>query len=257
MDWTITKTRNFPKKLNNPVLITCVPGIGNVGKIVGDYILEHKKPKKIATFFSYHMPNIVYVGQNHLVDMPHMGLYHLGGKQDILILLGDFQPTNEESCFSFCETVLDVVEEFNCKEVLTLGGIGLNEIPEKPKVYVTGNNKKFVNTFKKDIVDHKLYGVVGPIVGITGLLLGLAQRRKINGASLLSETLNHPMYLGLRGAHVIINVLNHHLKLKVPLHQLDEEIKAVESELRSAEDMISKKYKSIQPQIKNEVNYIG
>ena len=78
--------------------------------------------------------------------------------------------------------MFDLAKKQKVKEIITLGGIGLAEIPKKPKVYCTGNSKKIVDAYKSDLVSNNLYGVVGPIVGVSGLLLGLASKRKIDAA---------------------------------------------------------------------------
>jgi proteasome assembly chaperone (PAC2) family protein len=42
---------------------------------------------------------------------------------------------------------LNIVEKHGCKEIITLGGIGLSEPPEKPAVFCAGNNEAFVKKF--------------------------------------------------------------------------------------------------------------
>ena len=49
--WEVTfETKKVPK-LNNPVLIEGLPGIGNVGKIAIDFIVEELKAQKLCSFF--------------------------------------------------------------------------------------------------------------------------------------------------------------------------------------------------------------
>ncbi|MEM4397568.1 MAG: PAC2 family protein, partial [Candidatus Woesearchaeota archaeon] len=50
--------------IKNSVLIVGLPGIAHVGKIVCDFLIEELKAKKIAEFFSYSMPNSVFVNEN-------------------------------------------------------------------------------------------------------------------------------------------------------------------------------------------------
>ncbi|PIN71896.1 hypothetical protein COV22_04570, partial [Candidatus Woesearchaeota archaeon CG10_big_fil_rev_8_21_14_0_10_47_5] len=78
-------------------------------------------------------------------------------------------------------------------------------------------------------VSNRLFGVVGPIIGISGLLLGLAKKRRIVGVSLLAETYAHPMFLGVRGAREIVRLLNSKLALGLDVRMLDFEIKRLES----------------------------
>ncbi len=117
-----------------------------------------------------------------------------------------------------------------------------------------------VEKYKDKSIINKLYGVVGPIVGVSGLLLGLAKRRKIEGIALLAETYGHPVYLGVKGAKEILKVLDSKLKLKMDLDRLEREIEDIEKEIlkrtKSLED-ISKKGRLRKLKGKDSVNYIG
>src|SRR3989338_192916 len=57
---------------SNPVLIVGVPGIANVGKIAVDFIIEQKKAKKIAEFFSFDLPHLVFVREDNLAYLPKL-----------------------------------------------------------------------------------------------------------------------------------------------------------------------------------------
>ncbi len=48
-----------------------------------------------------------------------------------------------------------------------------------------------IQTYKVKGVQTDLYGIVGPIVGVSGLLLGLADK-KSNAIAILAETYGHP-----------------------------------------------------------------
>ena len=110
----------------------------------------------------------------------------------------------------------------------------------------------------------ELYGVVGPVVGVTGILLGLAGKRGKKGIALLSETFGHPMFLGVNGAREILKVLNKEYNIGIDLKKLDKEIKELEIEMvkKSSEfGEVSKKsaLKKLSSKIKEkeELNYIG
>ena len=231
--WIIKKIGDAGK-LKDAVLIEGMPGIGNVGKIAIDFIVENKKAKKIYDLFSYDLPNSVFIKENNLVELPKIEIYHFKQKNcDILLLGGDVQPMIERSCYEFCDAVLDICEELGCKKVITTGGIGLNKVPSKPRVYCTANNKAILKDIKSKSpkVKDRAYGTVGPLVGVSGVLLGLAEMRKIAGAALLAETLAHPMYLGMAGARNILEVLDDYLDLKLSLKNIDKEIKEIEEEV--------------------------
>ena len=264
MTWKISqKVKNLPV-LKDPILIEGLPGIGNVGKVAVDFIIEELGAKRLYEFFSYSFPHSVFINEENLVELPTITLYYKKfneRKNDLLLLAGDIQPIDEESCYRFTEKMLDILEQFKGSQVVTLGGIGLQNVPKTPKVYCTGNSKKIVKEYMINKTSDKLYGIVGPIVGVSGLLPGLAKKRDIAGVSLLAETFGHPMYLGVKGAKEILKVLDKKHGLELDLKELDNEIKDIESEMlkrtkdfsdMSKQNAISKMHRG-----DKEVNYIG
>jgi len=258
--WKIDKTaKDRPK---NPILIEGLPGIGNVGKIAVDFLISELKAKKLYEIWSYTFPHSVFVNEKNLVDLPKIEIYYKKmPKNDLLFLAGDIQPVDEVSSYEFCEKILDILQQYKGKEIITLGGIGLAEMPKKPRVFCTANDKEIINKYKKDTeINDKIYGVVGPIIGVSGLLLGLAEKRKIKAIALLAETLGHPLYLGVKGAREELKILNKKLNLKLNLKKLDKEIKDIEGELiRKTRDIsaVSKQIAFKKLGKRKETSYIG
>lgn len=236
VNWEITKEGKEPK-LDNPVFIEGLPGIGNVGKIAVDFLVEELKAKKLFSFFSHKFPHSVFVNEDNLVEMPKIEIYYKKfkdkNKRDLLLLTGDIQPIDEESCHSFCEEILKLVKKFGCTEVVTTGGIGLQKVPEKPRIYCTSNDEKLLKSYVKKgiLVERDIFGVVGPIVGVSGLLVGLGKRKGVKGVALLAETFGHPMYLGIKGAKELLKVLDDKFELGINLKKLSKEIIKLEQEI--------------------------
>lgn len=257
--WEITKESPEPK-LNKPIFIEGLPGIGNVGKIAADFLVEELKAEELYSFFSYRFPHSVFVNDKNLVEMPRMKIYYKKGKRDLLILTGDIQPIDEESCYSFCDEILDIVKKYKCSEMVTTGGIGLQNIPEKPRVFCTGNDSKLLKEYvgKGLGIEKNIFGVVGPIVGVSGVLLGLGKKRNVKGVSLLAETFGHPMYLGIKGAKEIIRVLDQKFSLGIDMKKMGKEIMEIEKELiRKTKEFQAQASQAGAKARKKEVSYIG
>ena len=252
--WIVKKVKDA-NNIKNPILIEGLPGIGNVGKIAIDFIIENKKATKIYDLFSYDLPHSVFIRDDNLVELPKLEIYHIKHKnQDLLFLAGDVQPTSERSAYEFCETILDIFDEYNGKEIITTGGIGLGKVPLKPRVFCTANDKKIIKAFKEKNakLNDKTYGVVGPLIGVTGLLIGLSKKPAI---ALLAETFAHPMYLGMAGARGILEILNSYFDFKLDLKNIDNEIKEIEGEILNK----TKELADVMQQKKKEdkASYIG
>ncbi|MBI4738737.1 PAC2 family protein [Candidatus Woesearchaeota archaeon] len=266
MSWNFTLTQKSLPKLRKPILIEGLPGIGNVGKIAADFIIDNLKAAKLYDIFSYDLPNSVFVNEENIIELPTIEIFvkrFKGGKNDILILTGDVQPTEEHSSYEFSDRVVDIAKELGVVQIITLGGIGLPENPQEPHVFCTGNDKAAVSQFANGAqVKSDLYNVVGPIIGVTGILLGLAQRKGVPGVCLLAETFGHPAYLGVRGSRALVNVLNKKLRLGLKVKDLDKEIKDMESEgMLEQAGKKSASLKKVQTltetKMKKETNYIG
>ncbi|MDO8511532.1 MAG: PAC2 family protein [Nanoarchaeota archaeon] len=266
--WEVTaETKSLPT-LNNPVLIEGLPGIGNVGKIAVDFLVEELKAKKLYSFFSYKFPHSVFVNDKNLVEMPKLELYYKqfgkgSKKHDLLFLVGDIQPIDEESCYAFCDEVLKIAQQNKCSHFITTGGIGLQHVPDKPKVYCTANNQALLREYlKKGMpLEKEIFGVVGPIIGVSGILLALGKKKNLNGVALLAETFGNPFYLGIKGAKEIVQVLEKKFSWKVKIKKINKDIREVENQLlQKATDWMSEEF--AQPQAgahgkKKDVHYIG
>lgn len=239
MNWTVKKVSPIPS-IRSSLLLEGLPGIGNVGKIAADVVIEQLKAVKLLEFFSFTMPHSVFVNEDNLVELPSISMYHKRMKgQDLLVLTGDVQPTDEISSYELTEAILKTAKQLKVKEIVTTGGIGLAEIPKTPKVFCTGNDKALIKKYvTRAKASDQLYGVVGPIIGVSGLLLGLGEKKKIKAVALLAETLGHPAYLGIKGAREVLKTFSKTNNIKLDFKSLEKEIKHFEkSIMKKTEDL--------------------
>jgi uncharacterized protein (TIGR00162 family) len=253
--WNIKQKKSI--SLKSPVMIEGLPGIGNVGKIAVDFLTDELKAEKVYELSSYTMPHSVFINENNLAELPKIEIYYKQYKKtDFLFLCGDVQPSEEISCYEFTEVILNLCKEHGCKSIITLGGIGLMEIPKKPRLFMTGNSKISVERYKDKKINTGLYGIVGPIVGVSGLLIGMAPK-SINAVALLAETYSHPMYLGVKGAKETLSYLNRKFKFDLKVEKLDKEIKAMEQDALKRAEELNQLTKNLKDQKITDVNYIG
>src|SRR3989344_5052126 len=207
--------KEFSKpELKNPILIEGLPGIGNVGKIAVDFMIDNLKAKKFIDIYSKAFPNSVFVNEKNLVHLPRISLYYKRLKnKDVIFLAGDVQPLDEKACYEFCDLIIEIFKKNKGKEIITMGGIGMPKIPKDPKVYCTANNNDIIKKYKTREINDQIFGTVGPIIGVTGLLVGLAGKSYIPSIALLVQTFGHPNYLGIKGANEILRLLDKKLDL--------------------------------------------
>ena len=207
------------KQVKAKTAIFGFPGIGNVSKIVVDFLIDKLNAKKVMDIYSTSFPNAVVVYDDFTVDLPKIEVYNY---KNIIFFSGDVQPSKEEDSYQLAQELVDTIKKMGVKEVITLGGIGLEEEPLKPKVYAAFNDKKYKKKLEKLGVHFNKKGA-NIIIGLSGLILVYARIKSIKGFSLLSEA--STSNISLRASKSIIDVLDDYLNIKISTKDLEDEIK--------------------------------
>jgi uncharacterized protein (TIGR00162 family) len=212
-------------KMNKPILIEGLPGIGLVGKIAADLLIDELKAEKVAEIYSPHFPHQVIMQKNGVMRMIKNRFYHVKGKKnDLLILVGDVQAVTSEAQYEVTGKMLDFAQKKGVTLTITLGGYGTGKTHDKPRVFGIVSNKPMVEVYKK-------YGIIfgeskGSIIGAAGLLLGMGKLREMPGICLMGET--HGGFVDPKSAQSVLEVLGKLLEIKVDVKKL--EARAKESE---------------------------
>jgi len=79
-------------ELENPILVEGLPGIGHVGKLVAEHMIDELGAQKIAEVYSSHFPPQVIVLADGLVRMVRSEFYAFKSeKQDQLLAIADLK----------------------------------------------------------------------------------------------------------------------------------------------------------------------
>ena len=185
MDQTYIRVHSRPK-LEDPILVAGLPGIGNIGKIVAGLLIESSHAELFAELYSPSFPDYALIDKKGICRPPRYELYASKTSKNLVILTGDSQPPLEDipAHYEVCGDVLDFVTELGCKFIITVGGA---PSPQRTKeIYVAATSKKDAKEcVEKGAAVYK----GGRIVGAAGLLLGLAKKRGLRGVCLLGSTL--------------------------------------------------------------------
>ncbi|MFZ3382664.1 MAG: proteasome assembly chaperone family protein [Candidatus Methanoperedens sp.] len=233
---TILRTKK--PRLKDPILIEGLPGVGHVGKLVAEHMIEELGAKKIMEIYSPHLPPQVIVEEDGTVRLVKNELYayKTKGKNDILILIGDHQSATNEGHYELTGVFLDIAEEFKVKRIYALGGYGVGQLVETETVLGAANNIKLVKELKGYGVEFKPNEPGGGIVGASGLLLGLGELRGIDAACLMGVTSGY--LVDPKSAQAVLKVLCKILDIKVDMAPLEEraaEMEKIVAKLREME----------------------
>jgi uncharacterized protein (TIGR00162 family) len=242
-------------KLKDIIFIEGLPGVGNVGKLAAEHLIDELKAEKFADIYSKYFPPQVLVDDDGIIKLVNNELYFVKHnknlKNDLLFLVGDYQGLTPEGQYNLSHQILDMVMTYGVKLIITLGGYGLGRMIEKPKVLGAVVNPNMVKQMKSYGVDFQRGEPGSGIVGASGLLLGLGKIRGIEGVCLMGETSGY--FADPKSAQAVLQVLTKILDIKIDFSEL--EVKA------SQIDKITSQIRDIEPpklQKKEEdLHYIG
>ena len=185
-------TEHAKPKVKAPIFVEGLPGIGHVGKLAAQHIVESGKATLWLTIHSVDFPPQVAVGEDGIIRLLKSEVWTLpahGKSAPLVVMTGDAQPLTSQGQHELVEAVLDRIEPLGCKQVYTLGGYGTGTRVEKPEVLAAATDKATVTRLKK--LGIRLPGDDTPgggIIGASGLFLGLGALRGMSGACLMGET---------------------------------------------------------------------
>jgi len=234
-------------KLDNPVLIEGLPGIGFVANIAALHLIHELKAKRFAEIFSASFQDLAVTTETGGTRSPLNELYYHksgDGGRDLIIWYGNTQALTTFGQYELCGRVLDITEELGCRFVISIGGFKQEEIKTTPVIYCAASDSETLN----EALSLGTKIMVGQIFGVAGLLIGLSKTRGLRGFSLLVETLG--AYPDANAARYALSALSKYLNLSLDLSRLDvaaEETKKVLESFGLVRTFVEEKKKEEQP----------
>jgi len=189
-DIAVTYLASFDKsKLSNPVLIEGLPGIGQVGKLVAEYMIHILEAEKIGEIHSLYFPPQVIIEEVGLARLARneLYLYRSEGKE-LVFLVGDHQSTSGEGHYILADCYCGIAEELKVKRIYTLGGFGVGHLVDAPRVLGAVNRSGLREEVEALGVTFNRDEPGGGIIGAAGLILGLSAPMGIDAICLMGET---------------------------------------------------------------------
>jgi uncharacterized protein (TIGR00162 family) len=243
--------------LNNPIFIEALPGIGHVGKLAADHMIDELGATKFAEIYSPHFPPQVFVGEDGVIECMINEFYYLKSqgedKKDFILLVGNTQGLSPEGQYELCGIILDFIESYGVKQLFTLGGLATGRPVEETKVFGAATDIENVELLKESGIEVR--SADGGIVGASGLLLGLGKLRKMFGACLMGETPGY--FIDAEAAEAILEKLASILKLTINTDKLEERAEETRKLLSQAQQMEQDMVNKSMGQSDDDLRYIG
>jgi hypothetical protein len=217
-------------KLNNPILIEGLPGIGFVANIAALHLIHELKAKLFAEIFSDSFQDLAVTTETGGARSPINELYYYkacNNKRDLIIWYGNTQALTTFGQYELCGRVLDIAKELGCQYIITLGGFKKDEVKTPPEIYCAASDPETLN----EALSLGAKMMVGQIFGVAGLLIGLGKIRGFKGFSLLVETLG--TYPDANATRYALSALNKFLDMNIDPSRLDAAAEKTEKILES------------------------
>lgn len=205
-------------KLNNPILIEGLPGIGFVANIAALHLIRELKAKKFAEIISASFQDFAIITEKGSALSPINELYYVqreNGERDLIIWYGNTQALTTPGQYELAGKVLDLVEELGCHLAISIGGFKKEEVKGEPTLYTAATDP----TTLKEALGLGAKIMVGHIFGIAGILIGLNKLRNMKGFALLVDTLG--MVPDAKATKVALTALGTYMNLKIDLSQVE------------------------------------
>ena len=222
--------------LQDPVLVEGLPGVGHVGKLAAEHLLEEKESELVRRVYSEHFPPQVSVGDDGTTDLACAAVYAVElDDRDLLVLTGDHQASDNTGHYRLTDAFLGVAEEFGVETVYALGGVPTGELMDEYDVLGAATDEEFVTELEDAGVEFREDEPAGGIVGTSGLLLGLGERQGFRATCLMGETSGY--LVDPKSARAVLEVLEDVLEFEVEFDSLEERADDMEDVANKIQEM--------------------
>lgn len=223
------------RDVHEPVFVEGLPGVGHVGKLAAEHLLEELDSELLRRVYSTHLPPQVSI-EDGITQLASVEIHAVDADgTDLLVLTGDHQAGDSVGHYGLTEAVLDVAESFETTSLYALGGVPTGELIQEHDVVGAVNDADRREPLEAAGVEFREDEPAGGIVGVSGLLLGLGGRRDIPGACLMGETSGY--LVDPKSAQAVLETLQELLAFEVDFSSLESRAEEMEAVVRKIQEM--------------------
>jgi uncharacterized protein len=204
----------------NGAILMGFPGSGLVGTIALQYMVDQLEFEQIGSMTSRYFPPLAMMNKG-LINDPVRIYAKSSGDMNLAAIVADI-PIAPPICYEIANAIMEWLEPYRPKEVLTIAGIVTNE-PEK-RVFSVATTPEALQR----VQDITLVLPIGSISGIASSILTECKARSVPAIGLLGETVNAP---DPRASASTIEVLNKMYNLALDVDPLIEQAVEIEQSM--------------------------
>jgi len=223
-------------ELDDPVLIEGLPGVGHVGKLAAEHLLEEFDGELVRRVYATEFPPQVSVDDEGVAELTCAEFHAVETDgADLLVLTGDHQAGSNAGHYRLTSTFLDIAEEFGADRAFALGGVPTGELVEEYTVLGAVSDATLVDDLEDAGVEFRADEPAGGIVGVSGLVLGLGGRRGFDAACLMGETSGY--LVDPKSARAVLETLEAVLDFSVDYESLEDRAEEMEEVVGKIQEM--------------------
>ncbi|SDZ86648.1 hypothetical protein SAMN04488065_0876 [Haloplanus vescus] len=222
--------------LSDPVLIEGLPGVGHVGKLAAEYLLEEFDSELVRRVYADEFPPQVSIDEEGVADLVCAEFHAVETDgRDLLVLTGDHQAGSNAGHYHLTESFLDIAESFGVESVFALGGVPTGELIEEYHVLGAVTDADLKADLEAEDVEFREDEPAGGIVGVSGLLLGLGGRRGLDATCLMGETSGY--LVDPKSARAVLEVLEEVIGFDLNYESLEDRAEEMEEVVGKIQEM--------------------
>jgi uncharacterized protein (TIGR00162 family) len=225
-------------ELTEPVLIEGLPGVGHVGKLAAEHLLEEFDSTLVRKVYAQEFPPQVEIDDEGVADLTCAEFHAVetdGDGPDLLVLTGDHQAATNAGHYQITDAFLDVAASFGSTRAFALGGVPTGELIEEYTVIGAVTDAESKEALLDAGVEFREDEPAGGIVGVSGLILGLGKRRGVAGTCLMGETSGY--LVDPKSARAVLEVLQTVLAFDVDYESLEDRAEEMEEVAEKIQEM--------------------
>ncbi|MGQ9596823.1 MAG: PAC2 family protein [Thermoproteota archaeon] len=237
-DMPLMETKVWTKReasIINPVVIIGLPGLGRIGRIVSGYLIKKLDTSLIGILTSPYFSNQVIVSRNGIARISAMKIY-LSRKafngSSLLIITADEHLENIWGEYDVAIKLLKFLIKRNVKLIVTIGGHVSSTEPKRTIGFAS--NKQLLRELEEAGCRKAEVGT--PVVGLSGIILGISNIMGVNAVCVLGETTS--VRPDAEGAREVLNVLNKFLNLNLDVEDFQREEERINAIISRYEEKV-------------------
>ncbi|KAF5411203.1 MAG: proteasome assembly chaperone family protein [Euryarchaeota archaeon] len=211
---------------SNPVIVEGFPGVGLVGNIASQQVIDELDMQYVGAVNSRHFPPVAVLMEGR-VTMP-IRIYE-SSKNELIVIVSDI-PIPPGISYTVSTTLVDWAKSVNAREIVSIAGMPI--IGVEHTVFGAATTEEGLENIRKEVEIFQM----GTISGIAGSIMTECFVRNIPAIGLLGST--HGQNPDPLAAAAVIRVLNNLYDLSIDTEKLVKQAEQIELEMQKLAEAV-------------------